>query len=210
MLNPVHPGGDYPLCVARFGPRSVTVALLGVFTGGAHCCTWLYAYPPVPAAGVLAKPVEQGIGDPGASIDALGTYAVVLTADDRFAYKFDSYAGSGMPVRLLSFHSGRFVDVTRHHLDLVAKDANNWWNSYRQAQAPSGAGKGGGLGLLAPWVADKCLLGQGAQAWKTVETLRGHGQLSGGPEADPSVWPTGAKYVAALHKFLANTGYCTA
>jgi hypothetical protein len=210
LLNPVRAGGDYPLCVARFGPSSVTVALLGLFTGGAHCCSWLYAYPAMPSEAVLAKPVEQAMGDPGASIEGLGSSAIVLTADDRFAYQFDSFAASGMPLRLLSFQSGKFMNVTSQHLELVAKDAKDWWSAYQQAQAPSSEGKGGGLGLLAPWVADECLFGKGPQAWKTVAALEARGQLSGGKFAEPSVWPTGAKYVAALRKFLAQTGYCPA
>jgi hypothetical protein len=65
------------------------------------------------------------------------------------------------------------------------------------------AGPGDGLGLLAPWVADECRLGQSAGAWATVGQLLALGKLAG-----PAGWPSGAAYVPALKTFLTQQRYC--
>ncbi len=199
-----------PLCVARFGvSHPVTAVLVATYSGGAHCCTWVAAYPVWPLSARLRAPVEQYLGDPGARLQAGDGQAVLVTADDAFAYRFDAYAASGMPVRTLELAGDRFVATTRAHPALVAADAATFWSAYLQVQSPEqGEGRGGGLGLLAAWVADECLLGRGTQAWAEVRHLEGRGLLTGGPAGQAGPWPVGARYVAALRSFLRARHYC--
>ena len=207
-LASLRPGRDLPLCVATFdGPRPETAVLVGMYSGGAHCCTWLSAYPVMPASLVLSRPVQQDLTDPGGIVASFRGRAMLVSADDRFAYRFDSYAGSALPLRVLDLQDNRFVDVTRRHKPMVRAEAAGLWETYRKAQGGGlGEGRGGGLGVLAAWVADECLLGQGPAAWATVAGLERRGLLSGGNAG--SFWPTGAKYVSALRSFLRATGYC--
>lgn len=190
-----------PLCVSRFGATSpVTAVVVGVDTGGAHCCLVLDTYT-MTSSGLDPEVVQQTIGDPGASVEDVHGAAVVRTADDAFAYQFDSYAGSGMPVMALELRGRTYVDTTPDHLDWVAADAAKWWSTYEQDHAQAG-----GLGLLAPWVADECLLGKAASAWATVDQLQRQGALTSTlPE-----WPSGAAYVTALQQFLVQHHYCPA
>jgi hypothetical protein len=187
-----------PLCVARFAGNDRPTVLLGFFTGGAHCCTVLRAYP-LPATGAGAG-VDEWIGNPGVDVRPEGDHAIVATADDAFNYEFNAYAFSGVPVKVLEFRKSAFVDTTHEHLAFVRSDAAVWWESF-SANPPQG------LGSLAAWVADQCLLDEGPSAWGTIDRLLTEGKLSGDPNAG-DLWPSGADYVAKLHAFLPQHGYC--
>jgi len=194
-----------PFCVARFGSPSPEYAVLvGAYSGGAHCCTWVAAYVAAPRAVASTKPIWLEIGNPGVQLRAYQAKTLLVTADNSFAYTFDSYAGSGMPVRVMELRGDKFVSTTRAYPALVAADAHFWWVQYKHVSAPKGEEPNGGLGLLAAWAADECLLGRSANAWATVAQLERQGRLSGGT----SPWPKGAAYVRALHSFLAKQGYC--
>lgn len=197
-----------PLCVARFGgPKPEDAVMVGMYSGGAHCCTWaaIYALP----AGKLSLPaLGHDFGDPGVSVHQEGTYSVLVSADDSFAYEFDAFAFTGLPILVLDLRGTHLVNTTKHYPGLVAADAKMYWTSYQEAQSPTnGEGKGGGLGVLAAWVADECTLGQGASALATVGTLESEGKLTGPPNQKDGPWPTGAKYVKTLKSFLAKDSY---
>jgi hypothetical protein len=190
------PQTGYPgaVCLARFPGEALPTVLLGLFTGGAHCCFVTRAIA-LSSSG-LAPAVDEALGNPHASLSPDGEHAVLVTADNAFAYAFSSYAASGLPVKVLQFRGGMFIDVTRQHPDLVAHDAARWWTAFN-------SNPGNGLGVLAPWVADECSIGQSVNAWKTVDQLQAQGRLSG-----PSAWLQGAAYVQALKAFLPQHGYC--
>ena len=121
-----------------------------------------------------------------------------ISADDRFAYTFAAFAFSGLPLQIWSVAGGRFVDVTRRYPARVAADAKRWWTGLpRQRCAGISA-----TAALAAWAADEELLGRGGAmraelaAQERLGTLRNDG---GGPG--------GAAFVAALERFLAQTGY---
>jgi hypothetical protein len=217
-------GGE--ICVARFaggagqggagqgGAREVTAVLVGTYSGGAHCCTWVYAdvvcctwvYADVvaPKGALLPRPVWQDIGNPGVRLRDYAGSTLLVTADDAFAYEFSYYAASGMPVRVLELRGGKFVNTTREHLKLVAADERFWWGTYKKYVVANRAQIGDGLGLLAPWVADECLLGNSATAWATMNRLQEEGALSPGVAG----WPHGAAYLKALRGFLVKGAYC--
>ena len=191
------PPNSDALCLADFPGFSLPTVLLGLDTGGAHCCSVVRAIT-LSTTG-QGHVVDDDVGNPAASLAADGHSAVIVTADNAFAYAFGSYAASGLPLKVLQFGpAGVFTDVTRQHFDLVSNDAAMWWTTFN-------ADPGNGLGVLAPWVADECVVGQATSAWSTVGQLQAQGRLSG-----PVGWPTGAAYVSALKAFLAQHGYCPA
>ena len=199
-IGPIKAGspGDAPqpdLCVARFAGQDRPTVLLGLSTGGAHCCTVVRAVP-LTATG-LGRSLEFRGGNAALGVAAAGDHAILVTANDAFAYQFSSFGGSGLPVQVLELRGNAFVDTTAEHPDLVRADATRMWDQF-------GSASDGGLGLLAPWVADQCLLGQGSQAWATVDRLQAQGKLAGQPN-----WPSGAAFVGALHTFLAQHDYCS-
>jgi hypothetical protein len=180
-----------PLCLARFPGQAAPVVLLGLDWGGAHCCTWVRAIDTE-----RGTSIEEDLGNPTATVLADGDHAIIVTADNAFAYAFSSFAGSGMPLLVQQVSSGTFVDVTRSHPDLLKADASKWWTAFNANPTDT-------LGVLAAWVGDECLLGQRQAAFATVDQLQAQGKLN---QAAP--FPSGGAFVAQLRAFLSQHGYC--
>lgn len=193
------PDQGYEICLARFAGQARPAVLLGFYSGGAHCCWTVRAY--AVSATAVGPPVDIDLGDPAATLRAEGDHSLLVTADDAFAYQFDSYAGSGMPIKVLEFTNGAFDDTTRSHLDLVRADAARWWGVANDPPSLDG------LGVLAPWVADECLLGQASRAFSTIDQLQAQGKLKGAGQGFDS--STGATYPEALRTFLTKNHYCS-
>lgn len=188
------------VCLARFGGEVTPTALVAFYSGGAHCCTFVRAYPP--AASGLGPPVDINLGDPGGDLAFVGDHAILLTGDDAFAYTFDSFAGSGLPIKVLDLRDGAFADVTREHLDLVRTDLALWTGLMAgDASTPPDE-----PGIVAAWAADECLLGQGTQAFATLDSLNAEGKLHGSPNGGPDT--SGKAFETALRDFLRQHGYC--
>jgi hypothetical protein len=188
-----------PVCLARFAGSTTLAVLLGFNAGGAHCCTAVRTIPLTGSgAGTgVGTAVDTNLGNPGADVRTLGGNAVLVTADNSFAFTFASYAESAMPILVETFQASAFADATRQYPSLITPDAAQWWQAW---SAPANVGNG--LGLLAAWAADECRLGQCSQAFATIDQLNGQGKLTG-----PSGWSTGTAYVNQLHAFLVQRGY---
>jgi hypothetical protein len=203
----------WPLSVAGLTTESVQVAdlesngepdvLLHLWSRGAHCCFIDQFFSWNPATSSYGH-TERSWGDLRARVADLGHNGQLelLTADDRFAYTFESYAGSGFPVQVFIFRGGGFIDVTRSYPTRIAADASDQFRRYR-ARVHQAAG----LGFLAAWVADEYLLGRRAQAVRTLQrenrlgNLREHRTLEGPPKN------VGGAFIAKLKRFLRATGY---
>ena len=127
---------------------------------------------------------------------------VFRAQDERFPYRYTSYAASGSPVALFAFSGGRFVDVTRDHPAAVRKDARDWWATTCRA----GAAATRSAGVFAAWAADACLLGNRAK----VEARLADGVRLGlfAPPRAETFGPYGQKYATALLRDLVQLGYC--
>ena len=152
-------------------PKAVTVRdldgdgepeiLVDLWTGGAHCCAWTRIYR---WSGSTYTSSAAFWGDLGYRLEDLGDGGLdLVSGDDRFAYAFSSFAGSGFPLRIWRYGAGRLVDVTGDHRALVARDAAKWWRwgaLARRTRSESG-------GVLAAWAGDEWVLGKGraALAW---------------------------------------------
>jgi subtilisin-like proprotein convertase family protein len=193
--------GPSPLAVRDLDGDGEPEVLLDLYTGGAHCCfyTVILRFDGSRYRGSVAF-----WGDPGYSLRDLNGDGPpeFLTADDRFAYAFTSYAGSALPVQVRRYDHGALTDVTDQYLYLVRSDARSLWQEYLKDHAQPEADM---RGLLAGWLADEYRLGQQDAAWKQIEAAYSRGELSA-PRVDP-VWPAGLKYLRALRAFLVKTGY---
>jgi subtilisin-like proprotein convertase family protein len=170
--------------------------LLWLYSGGAHCCFSVRVFQ---VSGATVRRSARDFGDPGARLKRVGGRLLFVSADDRFAYAFTSFAASGLPVQLWRWRANRFVDVTRSHLGLVRADRDAWWRYTKGVLRQKG---GDARGLLAAWAADECLLGRRAAVRAELAKLLRAGKLSG-----PSEWLQGRAYVNALWKLLRKLGY---
>ncbi|WGV25447.1 hypothetical protein [Halotia branconii] len=160
------------------------------FTGGAHCCTYslIYRYD---SKSKKYTQVRHDWGNGGYRLqdvdkDGLPEFE---SRDDRFAYAFTAYAASGYPLQIWQYRQGKMIDVTRRYPKLIYNDAFELWKTYNQARQQGDDGKG----FLAPYLADKYLLGQGQDGWQRVQQAY--------QKSDR------LQYFANLRKFLRETGY---
>ena len=176
------------------GEPEVTVDL---YSGGAHCCWYTQVYRYIPSANLYLRLVHSwgNVFYKSADLDRDGLPEFV-SADDRFAYEFTSFAGSSFPVQIWRYRSGRFVDVTRRFPRLIRRDARRQWQV-----ALAKKSRGDNAGLLATWAADQCLLRHCASAFRQLEVLRREHRIGHGWDATPR------KFLRHLRRFLRRTGY---
>jgi hypothetical protein len=174
--------------------------ILNLFSGGAHCCaiTQVYRYDPATKTYSI---VQHDFADPGYYLRASGGGAYLfVSADDRFAYAFASFAFSGLPAEIWSFATGGFVDVTRRYPAAVAADAARQYHDYL-----ANRGQGLGLGYIAAWAADEDLLGHKALVARTLAAQNRAGELRSGD----GLAQHGRAFISQLQRFLVKSGYAT-
>lgn len=171
--------------------------VLGLYTGGAHCCYVDQVYSLDPQTMTYVSK-EHYFGDAGAAIKDLhhDGHLEFVSTNDAFYYEFGSFADSGAPIQIWAFTAGRFVDITRSFPQLIRRDAARWWRLFTHNYSA-------GEGLIAPWAADQYLLGHSQQVKRTLARQLKLGHLHS--EFSPQV-PSGAKFVAALQRFLHRQG----
>ena len=178
-------------------------ALVELYTGGAHCCSYtqIWSYN---AATNSYRRTKGSWGDYGYELrdldgDGLPEFD---SRDWRFAAAFTAYVASGAPPRIYAFAGGRLIDVTRRHRTVIKRNLRDYLRLYKKYRDDDDVGDV--RGWLAAYVADKYLLGQGDTAFDLVYAAYRRGELRGFP-GDSS--PSGKRYITALRKFLRKTGY---
>jgi hypothetical protein len=196
--NPCTPGDPSPrghsARVLDLEANAEPDVVLGLYTGGAHCCFVDQVYRLDPGTLTYIK-TEHYFGNAGAAIKDLhhdGHFEFVST-NDAFYYRFGSFADSGAPVQIWSFGAGRFTDVTRSFPQVIRRDAARWWKLFTHHYDA-------GQSLIAPWAADQDLLGHRSLVKRTLARQLALGHLHG-------LISSGRRYVAALQRFLHQQGY---
>ncbi len=197
-IDDTPPKGDAVAVTALEGNEQPNV-VLGLTTGGAHCCTvvQVFSYDP----GTMTYPVtEHDFGDPGALLRTLpgDPRPVFESGDDRFAYEFAPYAESAFPLEVWSFQERHFLDVTRSFPKQIAAQAASLFKGFLVSRR-----HGEGLGVIAAWAADEYELGHGSTVTSVLAREQHHGELRSRERYGPS----GAAFVKALERFLKRTGY---
>jgi subtilisin-like proprotein convertase family protein len=190
-----------PLTIRDLDGDGEPEVLLDLYTGGAHCCfyTVILRYD-----GHRYRGSVGFWGDPGYELRDLDRDGrpEFITADDRFAYAFTSYAGSVLPILIHRYDHGALADVTNEYPSLVRAEATHLWREYLRDHRRRDADV---RGLLAGWLADEYRLGRQDEGWRQIEAAYRRGELSA-PRVDP-IWPAGRKYLTALRAFLVKNGY---
>jgi hypothetical protein len=199
----VWPGGGFAGDSVRALPLDADPepeVIFDLFTGGAHCCLYslIYRFDPATnsytalrhdwfnAAYVLFDPEADGIPE-------------FRTRDDRFAYKYASYAGSQYPVQVWRYAGGQMLDVTTSYPSLVRKNIKFQRRDFNRRKGRSDV-----RAPLAALAADYCLLGNCAKGFAIVREARRDGYLK---KRLVEFKPAGAKFVRNLRGFLKRLGY---
>ena len=191
----VWPGHRF-LSVADLGAAGSPDVILDLYSGGAHCCSIVQVYRFEASRGAYSI-LQRDFGDPGASLVDVGGSRVFLSADDRFAYAFTSFAFSGLPLAIWRLGSHGWVDVTRQFPARIATDAARQYGAYVANRR-----QGFGLGFIAAWAADEDLLGRAPLVARTLVAAKDDGYLR---SADGLA--AAGTFIASLQRDLAKWGY---
>jgi hypothetical protein len=179
---------------------------------GAHCCM-VSQLATKDASGrwsiVNAGSLDGDTGPDFEDLDGDGQHEI-LSEDNDFLYRFYAYSGSWMPAKIEKLVNGMIVDVTgrpeyqRYHRQYLAwmesAAGNDTWKTN---------------GFLAGWVAQKILVGEGADAWARLPKLYDRQENWGTGECTIKVsfdqCPENRKrnvaFPVALRRFLEEKGY---
>lgn len=182
------------------------------FSGGAHCCTTVIVAEQLGPKWVAVKVGEEFDGDGNFLDDLDGDgLAELAIPDGRFLYKFDCYACSSAPLRIMTVRGGKVVDVTGERRFLDAHRA--WLKDMDDDIDP--AKRWSSAGFLAGWVAQKVRLGEGKEAFQAVldhwNFAADEGEdvcrTGGEPEDCPAAALVHLKFPDHLKLFLEQNGY---
>jgi hypothetical protein len=171
--------------------------VLGVFSGGAHCCFVDQVFSFDPGTMTYAKN-EHSFLDSDPLIERLGGHYAFVGNDARIAEAaFTDFADSGAPIAIWRFEGRRFVAVTAQFPSRVKADAAKWLRLFHHHL-------NNGVGLIAAWAADEDLLGNSKTVSSTLKALAAKGALR-----TPLGLPhnSATAFVAQLEKLLRQLGY---
>jgi hypothetical protein len=184
------------VALERFGVPDV---ILGLYSGGAHCCYIDQVYSLDLNTNRFVR-TEHDFGDAGAQIVDLNgdkNYEF-LSADSRISEAgFTDFADSAAPLQIFSFSHNAFHDVTRQYPNHLRADAAKWLGAFHRHF-------GNGRGLIAAWAADEYLLGRPGLVKSQLA-----GALKAGHLSVPARFggPSPAKFVTQLQALLRRLGY---
>ena len=185
------------------------------YTGGTHCCTVVKIITSN-SDGSNWKIVDVGrfdgtlfeVKDP----DGSGLY-YYITDDDRFKYKFSSYAGSYPPMRVWQLNGLEIKDVSKESrfYPLHRQTLQRMWRSIDATTKESEIN-----GILAGYVATKAILNETISGWELMLTRYDSNRKDGLEECKAGYDDQNKcndnliKYFSfpeALRAFLITTGY---
>ena len=111
--------------------------------------------------------------------------------DSRFANVFSNLNDSFFPVRIFQYYQGEILDVTKKYPVQINSDASEMWlEFYRRLNKKQNV-----KGVLAAYLANKYMLGEKEEGWKSIESAYQGSDRS--------------TYFANLRNFLTEKGYDT-
>jgi hypothetical protein len=181
--------GRTPIKALALRAYATPDVILGLYSGGAHCCFVDQVYRLNEQTGKFVK-IEHDFLDAGAAIKD-------LDGDRNYEFVSGDARLSPAPLQIWTVAHNRFTDVTRRYPNRIAADAARWLNAFRSHTR-------NGRGLIAAWAADEYLLGHGALVRSQLASALKAGHLGvpaffGGPKP--------AKYIGELQTLLRKLGY---
>jgi hypothetical protein len=191
------PPGRQQLKVLDLDSDGQLEVVLGVFSGGAHCCFVDQVFSFDPGTTTYVK-TEHNFLDSDPVIERLGGHYAFVGNDARIGEAgFTDFADSGAPIAIWRFEGRRFVAVTAQYPSRVKPDAAKWLRLFHHHLD-------NGVGLIAAWAADEDLLGNSKTVGSTLNALAAKGALR-----TPLGLPhnSAKAFVAQLQKLLRRLGY---
>ncbi len=173
---------------------------LNGWAAGMTCCGIVRAYYPFEQGSYISTDRDQGRAFPSEQV--LDGHVVINGYNRDWNSHFTCGACRG-PIQILRFQNGAYQDVTADFPTQIRDDASQL---LMFTGPPYDA-----LISLAAWAADECELGLQSAAFSRLDSMAASGQLTppSGSSADNFGYTfTGSAYLADLHNFLRQEGYC--
>jgi hypothetical protein len=192
-------GSTSALRIVDLNDDGTPEVVLGLYSGGAHCCFVDQVYSLDPGTMTFVSSEHQFLdADPEIADLQHNRQYEFLSADARIAEAgFTDFADSGAPVQIFAFPGHGFRDVTDSYPARITADAVRWLRLFNHDHA-------NGRGLIAAWAADEERLGNGHRVSSTLASARKHGWLAAPPGLGG---PSPHQFVAQLQKLLRTLGY---
>ncbi|HIK29417.1 MAG: S-layer homology domain-containing protein [Oscillatoriaceae bacterium SKW80] len=165
--------------------------LIDLFPREQRCCAYSIIYRYLPALRQYSY-IQHPWGTAGYNLKDFDLDGIpeFESSDRRFWMLFSSNNPENFaPLQIWQYRQGQMFDVTRQYPNLVAANADKLWQSY-QSLSSNGQDV---RAVLAAYLANKMLLGQGQDAWSMVQAI-----YEGGDRI---------QYLETLRSFLRSTGY---
>jgi hypothetical protein len=178
--------------------------VVGLFTGGASCCSWVIAYGfDVEENTYLRDALDAGSGYTRRDYNSDGAVELV-GGDYRFKYKFACGACSLQPLRIWQYYStAGFYEATGDFPGRVRSHARRMLRLYQHTRRSRSADVV--KGPLVAYLADTCLLDRCRTGLLVMERARRRGELDRQARYDSG--PFGKAFVRKVKRFLRRTGY---
>jgi hypothetical protein len=169
-----------------------------LWTGGVHCCE-IGVFYRLSDDGTHYEGLVHDFGNAAYRRDSAGDF---ITADNFFYEAFTAFAVSGAPIQVLHYDHGALDDVTRSFPAMVRRDLKTWRRLITRLERHRTSDL---RGVVAPYVADECLLGRCAAGLRVARRLAHRGYFSGRHAV--GFGPRGSRYVRALKRLLHRRHY---
>jgi hypothetical protein len=144
--------------------------VLGLYSGGAHCCFVDQVFTLDPGTMTYVK-VSHGFLDSDPLLKRVNGRFRFVGSDARIAESgLTDFADSGAPIQIWKFAGRRFQDVTRQYPKLVGPDAAKWLKLFNHHVS-------NGVGLITAWAADEDLLGHSQLVASSLKAYAAKGAL---------------------------------
>ncbi len=174
------PAGEDAVQVLDLDGDGVPEALFDLYTGGAHCCVVTTVFRGT-------TEIERNWGNVGYRFKDVDRDGVkeFYSADDRFAYRYGSYAGSLYPLQVMRLVGDEFVDITateralRPRLKREARRYKRIYRKYARRVRREPTVREVIRSSLAAYTADQCSLGDCRKGYALVAKAQQRGAISG-------------------------------
>jgi hypothetical protein len=190
--------GKSPLKIVDLNSDGQPEVILGLYSGGAHCCFVDQVFSLDPGTMTYVK-AQHDFFDSDPVLKRIAGRYEFAGSDARIAEAgLTDFADSGAPVEVWRFDARRFKDVTRQFPNLIRPDAARWLRLFKHHLS-------NGVGLIAAWAADEDLLGNSALVSSALNTYAAQGHLR--TPLQPGL--SGKAAVKQIEKLLHKLGYTT-
>lgn len=203
-VAPAGRGEDDSMRVVDLNADREPEVLIELYTGGAHCCTIALVYGYDALTGNVDRDwflfLDAGYRLVDINRDGRPEFK---SLDARFSFVFAPYAGSVFPLRVVNWDAAAgFADTTREFRRQLMAHARKLRARYESMRGRRG---GDVRPVLAAYVAEKYLLGQGPEGYAVAVRAYRRGELGGFGRGD--TYPKGRKYLRTLRRVLDRFGY---